>query len=99
MEKNSTLRRLKQESKSMERKPPKGMIIKDENGDMMEWKLTVIGPRGTPYYGGRFVFSVSMNGTNYPFEMPKIKCLTKIYHLNISSGGKVCVDRLKSNNW
>jgi ubiquitin-protein ligase len=32
---------------------------------------------------------------NYPFEPPKVKFLTKVYHCNVSPGGDICMDILK----
>lgn len=52
------------------------------------------GPEGTPYDGGVFEIDVTIP-KNYPFEPPKMKFTTKIWHPNISSQtGAICLVRL-----
>lgn len=56
---------------------------------------TITGPDGTPYAKGVFKIDIHIP-TSYPFEPPKMKFLTKIWHPNISSqSGAICLDILK----
>ncbi|ETW08275.1 hypothetical protein H310_00902 [Aphanomyces invadans] len=56
---------------------------------------TIRGPVGTPYEGGHFVLEINIPKT-YPFEPPKVRFETKIWHPNISSQtGAICLDILK----
>lgn len=54
-----------------------------------------IGPSDTPYEHG--IFHIDIIITNaYPFEPPKMKFLTKVWHPNVSSqSGAICLDVLK----
>jgi ubiquitin-conjugating enzyme (huntingtin interacting protein 2) len=47
------------------------------------------------YEGGTFHIDIQI-GASYPFEPPKMKFLTKVWHPNVSSQtGAICLDVLK----
>jgi len=57
----------------------------------------IAGPPDTPYELGTFLLEIHVPET-YPFNPPKVKFLTKIWHPNISSvTGAICLDILKDN--
>ena len=52
-------------------------------GDYTNWRLTLTGPKDTPYVGG--IFKIIINfPNNYPNAPPMIYFTTPIYHLNIN---------------
>ncbi|KMZ98753.1 hypothetical protein PVNG_06581, partial [Plasmodium vivax North Korean] len=70
--------------------------MKDSN--ISEWVGFIKGPSGTPYEDGHFILDITIPN-DYPYNPPKIKFNTKIWHPNISSQtGAICLDVLK-NEW
>jgi ubiquitin-conjugating enzyme (huntingtin interacting protein 2) len=67
-------------------------------GNLVKWRGKVQGPPDTPYAGGVFMIDIQLPDA-YPFEPPKMKFITKVWHPNISSQtGAICLDILK-NEW
>ena len=59
--------------------------LPDEN-NLFEWRLSIIGPRDTPYKGGLFYLTLKFP-ENYPSYPPKVTFDTPIYHINVASIG------------
>ena len=59
-----------------------------------QMKGFIIGPADTPYEDGIYEFSIKLNHF-YPFQRPKIKMNTKIYHPNINDNGGMKVPILR----
>lgn len=56
---------------------------------------TIRGPVDTPYERGVFGVDIVIPDT-YPFEPPKMRFMTKVWHPNVSSQtGAICLDILK----
>lgn len=65
--------------------------------DWTQLKGEIAGPPDTPYEGGKFILEIKVPET-YPFNPPKVRFITKIWHPNISSvTGAICLDILKDN--
>ncbi|XP_061668799.1 ubiquitin-conjugating enzyme E2 T isoform X1 [Syngnathoides biaculeatus] len=86
--------RLKKELAMLTTEPPPGITcwrIEDRIDDL---RAQILGSAGTPYEGG--VFSLELKiPERYPFEPPKIRFLTPIYHPNIDTSGRICYEALK----
>lgn len=65
-------------------------VFKNESSDRA-LKGKINGPVGTSYEGGVFEIEISIP-PQYPFEPPKMRFVTKVYHPNISSQtGAICL--------
>lgn len=91
-------RRLLQEIGELQRNPPLNITAGpiDEN-NIFHLQAMIFGPTDSPYAGGMFKLDINVP-EKYPFRPPSIKFITKIYHVNISMNGDICLDILK-HNW
>ena len=89
------LGRVKKELERLKKDPPHGVSCWPKEGriDCLEAKL--VGAKETAYEGGVFKLEIRLPD-RYPFEPPQVKFITKIYHPNIDSAGRICLDVLKS---
>ena len=87
--------RMKKELERLRNDPPHGVSCWPKEGrlDCLEAKL--LGSKDTPYEGGIFKLEIKIP-ERYPFEPPQVQFLTKIYHPNIDTAGRICLDVLKS---
>ena len=86
--------RLLKELKEVGKNDTSGVHAKPvTEGNLRHLKGTVKGPEGTVYDGGVFEIDIQLPQA-YPFEPPKMKFITKIWHPNISSQtGAICLVR------
>ncbi|XP_053312873.1 ubiquitin-conjugating enzyme E2 T isoform X2 [Spea bombifrons] len=87
------LSRLKRELQLLNAEPPPGIMCWQHNSNMNDLRA-LVGSPGSPYEGGIFTLEILIP-ERYPFEPPKIHFLTPIYHPNIDTAGRICLDILK----
>ena len=86
--------------------PNLGFTVGLQNDDdIFNWRITVLGPPNTPYQRG--IFNILMHfPDNYPNSPPEIRFKTPIYHLNVNPRsiqnniihlGNICINIL--NFW
>ncbi|XP_008828540.1 ubiquitin-conjugating enzyme E2 T [Nannospalax galili] len=86
--------RLKKELHMLAIEPPPGITCWQEKDQVDDLRAQILGGVNTPYEKGVFNLEVIIP-ERYPFEPPQIRFLTPIYHPNIDSGGRICLDVLK----
>ncbi|KAL7548195.1 hypothetical protein ACHAWF_011487 [Thalassiosira exigua] len=92
----ATKARLMREMSLLSRDPPPGVAAyAPDPSDVTKLRAQIAGPEGSPFEGGVFLLTVHIAG-RYPFEPPRCRFLTPLYHPNVDSGGRICLDTLKS---
>ncbi|KAM6044346.1 PREDICTED: ubiquitin-conjugating enzyme E2 T [Chlamydotis macqueenii] len=86
--------RLKRELSLLTTEPPPGITCWQNEDQLDDLRAQILGGADTPYEKGIFNLEIVVP-ERYPFEPPKIRFLTPIYHPNIDSAGRICLDVLK----
>ncbi|XP_014801789.1 PREDICTED: ubiquitin-conjugating enzyme E2 T [Calidris pugnax] len=86
--------RLKRELSLLTTEPPPGITCWQNGNQLDNLHAQILGGADTPYEKGIFNLEIVVP-ERYPFEPPKIRFLTPIYHPNIDSAGRICLDVLK----
>ncbi|TFK32315.1 ubiquitin-conjugating enzyme/RWD-like protein [Crucibulum laeve] len=92
-----TMKRIHREIADLKKEDLGPITLAPEEDNLYLWKGSIPGPEGSVYEGGVFNVEVHLP-TDYPFSSPKVLFKTRIYHMNISDSGNICIDILK-HNW
>ncbi|KAJ3484286.1 hypothetical protein NLI96_g5745 [Meripilus lineatus] len=93
----TTLKRIHREIADLKKEDLGAITLEPSSDSLFLWKATLPGPEGSCYEGGVFQVDISLP-QDYPFSSPKMTFRTRIYHMNISERGGICIDILK-HNW
>jgi ubiquitin-conjugating enzyme E2 T len=74
--------------------PGPGICAWAEEDNNMLLHAQIQGPNDSPYVDGLFQLTITVPD-KYPFEPPAVRFVTPIYHPNIDSDGRICLDTLK----
>lgn len=100
--KKETIQRLLRDVKQIMKHPltDNGIYYSHDDNDLLKGYALIIGPEGTPYYGGFYFFKFNFP-IDYPYSPPKLNYMTNDgvtrYNPNLYKCGKVCVSIL--NTW
>eukprot|EP00124_Ichthyophonus_hoferi_P004554 Ihof_evm4s516 gene=Ihof_evmTU4s516 len=86
--------RMKRELEMFERDDREGISCWPINDCIDRLEANIRGATETPYSGGMFKLEIQIP-ERYPFEPPKVRFITPIYHPNIDNAGRICLDILK----
>ncbi|KIJ40413.1 hypothetical protein M422DRAFT_120718, partial [Sphaerobolus stellatus SS14] len=92
-----TIKRIHREISDLKKENMGGLTLGPTEDSLFQWRGSIPGPEGSCYEGGVFWMDIILP-QDYPFSAPKVLFTTRIYHMNISDRGNVCIDVLK-NNW
>ncbi|CAN0910221.1 Ubiquitin-conjugating enzyme E2 22 [Linum grandiflorum] len=92
----NVIKQLARELKSLDESPPEGIKVGVKDDDLSVIYAEIEGPGGTPYENGVFRMKLLLPH-DFPQSPPQGFFLTKIFHPNISSDGKICVNTLKKD--
>ncbi|GMI41231.1 hypothetical protein TrCOL_g13426 [Triparma columacea] len=85
--------RINKDLKPFKSSPPPGCTLSPTE-NILVYKATISGPPNTPFEGGLYHLNIQM-GMDYPFQPPKVRFETKVFHPNVSEKGLICLDTLK----
>jgi len=87
--------RLTRELSRLSGDPPPGVAAYAPTpSDPSHLRAQITGPPSTPYAGGIFLVTIRFTA-RYPFEPPRVRFVTPVYHPNVDSAGRICLDTLK----
>ena len=88
-------RRLVRELREVAEDGGSGVSARPKGDNISHLFGSIQGPGDTSYEGGIFEVDITVPN-DYPFEPPKMKFVTKVWHPNVSSQtGAICLDILK----
>lgn len=90
----ASIRALQSEYAKLQKEPVEGFTVKlADDSNLYKWHVGIFGPPNTLYSGGYFKADMEFP-PSYPFEPPKVRFLTKMWHPNIYDNGEVCISIL-----
>ncbi|CAL8103368.1 unnamed protein product [Orchesella dallaii] len=98
MDARQTMKRLQADLKQISRDPPVGISADiSDDGNIFHWIAMICGPGDTPFEGGTFRLRIEFP-QNYPQKPPTVWFYSRMFHPNVYSNGRICLDILEDEN-
>lgn len=76
---------------------PKGISLFPKSpDDLYLWEAIIEGPINSTYQDLKFKLEIKIP-KEYPYKLPSVLFVTKIFHPNVDEVGNICLDILKEN--
>ncbi|XP_073347040.1 uncharacterized protein [Pagrus major] len=82
-------KRILEELRSLHCDPHPFFRVFPSEEDFTFWKILMEGPPNTPYEKGVFELYCQF-GPDYPVKPPLVRFITRVYHCNVNSVGRIC---------
>jgi ubiquitin-conjugating enzyme E2 D/E len=74
-----------------------GCTFRLKDNDIFNWKVTMYGPKETPYENGIFTINI-LFPNDYPLHGAEFRFMNKIYHLNVDMRNNDSLGHISLNN-
>mmetsp|Transcript_14729 Transcript_14729/g.15230 ORF Transcript_14729/g.15230 Transcript_14729/m.15230 type:complete len:154 (+) Transcript_14729:26-487(+) len=90
---NSTNRRILNDLKHIKKEFEKGIFAEPLKDNLFLWHAIILGPPDSIWEGGCFKLTMEFP-KDYPTKPPLVKFISSMFHPNIYTDGKICLDIL-----
>ena len=73
------------------------LYVNPKQNNILQWEALIIGPPETIWDGATLKLILNFS-EEYPNKPPEVQFLAEVYHPNVYSNGKICLDIL-TNTW
>ena len=94
---SAATKRLLKDLQKIQKEEDSGLNASPEEDNLFVWEAIIEGPERTAWEGGLFELRLEFT-ENYPTKAPNVSFKTEIFHPNVYSDGRICLDILM-NQW
>jgi ubiquitin-conjugating enzyme E2 A len=83
--------------KRLQTDPPEGVAAAPCDDDIFRWKAVIFGPDDSIWSNATLRLTMVFS-EEYPARPPEVQFVSSVFHPNVYSNGKICIDILQ-NQW